>query len=161
MYAAFPDLPADAGVTARVLDLLPQLEAGAFADRDAASRALAAAGPPGVLAVLRLDSAAGPELGAEQRGRLNRLLDAGRRRDFPDGAAAGGDVGFLVECLDDPDRAVRDAARRALEKRLGRSVRFDAALDGEARRAAVTAVRREVLPRRAARPIPAEAPAAR
>src|SRR4051812_18425374 len=113
VYRAFADIPADPAVTQTVLALLPDLDARAFATRDAASRRLAATGRPGVLAVLRLDPAA--PLTGEQRGRLGQFVAGYRHRDDLDPAAARKDPNFLADALEYPDPAVRVAARQGLE----------------------------------------------
>jgi hypothetical protein len=147
VYTVFNELPADDAVTRRVLDLLPQLAADAFAERDAASGALAALGPAGVLAVMRLDERRTGPLTVEQRHRLRTLVAAARRLPPQfDPAGARAEPRFLADCLEDPDAAVRAAAKRDLERALGRPVEFDVNLPPEARAEAAGKVRKN-LPR--------------
>jgi hypothetical protein len=146
VYAVFDELPADGAVTAQVLALLPQLAADAFPHRDEASRALAALGPAGVLAVLRLDEARAGPLTHEQRSRLAALVNAARRippQRF-DPAAARAEPRFLADCLEDPDLAVRTAAKRELERVLARPVEYDVTLPPAARRTAADAIRKSL-----------------
>jgi hypothetical protein len=124
VYRAFDDIQPDPAVAAAVARLLPALDAESFAQRDRAARDLAALGPAGVLAALRLDRRG---LTPAQRSALDgfiasRTLDP--RRSVAD---ARKDPEFLLKCLGYPDKAVRPAARDALEKLAGRKV-----TDGEA-----------------------------
>jgi hypothetical protein len=56
------------------------------------------------------------------------------------------DVAFLVDCLDDDDRAVRAAAKAALERRAGKQIAFDVSLEGADRAAAIDRVRGSIEP---------------
>jgi hypothetical protein len=153
VYRAFPDIPADPAATQKVLALLPELDARAFATRDAASRRLAATGRPGVLAVLRLDPA---PLTDEQRGRLGQFVAGYRHRDDLDPAAARKDPSFLADALEYPDPVVRAVARRALEAVLGKPIAFDVNLSGDELTAAVDAIRKQIAERAAAATQPAK-----
>jgi len=141
VYVTFPQIPADEQVTRKIRALLPDLDSDAFPVRDAASTQLAALGPAGVLAALRMDWT---ELSDEQRSRLLALVNDHHRREVPDPAAARRDLNFLADCLEYDDPAVRSAAREAIEQTLGQPVSFDVQSTGDARIAAVDAVRKQI-----------------
>jgi hypothetical protein len=155
VYAAFREIPADPAVAARLAELLPDLNAAEAGVRDAAADRLTALGPAGVLAALRADVSG---LSAEQRGQLGRLVAAHRRRDRPP-ADPRADPSFLLDALEYPDRAVRSAAKAALEAAVGERLAFDPSLDGPSLGLAADEVRRRVQERLAAGTDPATRPA--
>jgi hypothetical protein len=120
VYRAFSTIPADPRATQQLRALLPALDAAGAAEREAASAALAALGPPGVLATARFDRS---DLTPEQRNRLDALVL--RQSTLNDPAASVNDPWFLADCLDDPDLRVRSAARAALRAATGRPINFD------------------------------------
>jgi hypothetical protein len=158
VYAVFSELPADEVVSRRVIELLPELAADEQGRRDAASRALAVLGPAGVLAVMRLDEQSAGPLTGEQHSRLRALLDAAHHlpRATFDRTAARADARFLADCLENPDIAVRAAAKRELGRVLGREIDYDVNLPPDARHAAADAVRQRLPkpPAPATRPSP-------
>ena len=140
-YATFEQIPADAGVTDRIGALLPQMDDAAADRRAGAVRELEAMGRGAVLAALRMSR---DGLSHEQAGRLNAFVASrGGRRDF-DAAAARRDVSFLLACLDFDDAAVRTAAKAQIEQLAGAKVLFDVALEGDARTAAIEALRKQL-----------------
>jgi hypothetical protein len=141
VYVMFPQIPADEQVMRKIRALLPDLDSDAFPVRDTASTQLAALGPPGVLAALRMDWS---ELSDEQRSRLLALVNDNHRREMPDVAAARKDLNLLADCLEYDDPAVRAAAKAAIEQALGQPVSFDVQSSGDARTDAVDAVRKQI-----------------
>jgi hypothetical protein len=137
VYRAFNDIPADAAMTRQVAALLPQLEAESPAARDAASAKIEALGPPGVLALLRMDRA---EWTPEQTARLATIVQ--RQSTLSDPTAWRRDIYFLTDCLDDADPAVRQAALRAVNAVAGREVDFDVDAASQARLAAAQEILR-------------------
>jgi hypothetical protein len=120
VYRAFPAIPADPGATQKLIALLPPLDAVGAAEREAASAALAALGPPGVLAAARFDRS---DLTPEQRSRLDALVL--RESTLNDPLASVKDPWFLADCLEDSDLRVRTAARERLSAATGRAIHFD------------------------------------
>jgi hypothetical protein len=122
-YRVFTQIPADPKITARLLALLPGLTSEESEARDRATKELFALGRAGALAAIRFD----PELLVpEQATRLGELIMAHSRMTLEDPAEAAKDVYFLIDCLEDQERAVRVAAAEALEKLLSRKIGFDA-----------------------------------
>src|SRR5206468_617377 len=64
VYSVFTEIAADPQTTARIDELLPDLDSDAFHVRDAAGKQLLEMGPPAVLAALRKHPA---ELSSEQQ----------------------------------------------------------------------------------------------
>ena len=128
VYRAFTTIPSDPAVTAQLKAILPDLDADAAPQRNAASAKLDHLGRAGVLAALRLDPS---ELTPEQRGRIDAMID--RNSLWPDPASAPTattattttDPHFLADCLADEDAAVRRAALAALQKLAGREIAFN------------------------------------
>jgi len=121
VYRAFTAIAPDPAITAQLKSILPDLDADAAPQRNAASAKLDHLGRVGVLAALRLDPS---ELSPEQRGRIDALVD--RNSLWPDPAtSAATDPHFLADCLGDDDAAVRRAALAALQKLAGRDIAFD------------------------------------
>ena len=140
VYRAFPEIPADPEVVGKADALLPRLESPDAEDREAASAALEALGSPGVHAAMKLDRA---HLSPEQASRLDRLV-AAHSIFAPDAAKARSDPGFLLDCLDDADRAVRSAAQHALEKLLGKPIDYSPDLPKAKRAEAIAGIRKLV-----------------
>ena len=141
VYRLFSQIPADPKVTARLLALLPGLTSEESEARDRATKDLFALGRAGALAAMRFD----PELLVpEQATRLGELIMAHSRMTLEDPAEAAKDVYFLIDCLEDEERAVRLAASEALEKMLSRKIGFDADGAVSVRRAFAEALRARV-----------------
>ena len=122
VYRVFPEIPADPTVTARIVALLPALMSDNPEQRDAATLALHAAGPDGALAAMRLDR---DSLFPEQQNRLSTFLSLQTHMTIDDPAQAAKDPLFLIDCLEDDDESVRQAAKIALEKVIGRPIDFN------------------------------------
>lgn len=122
IFLAFPEIAPDPAAVSALQRIVPELDADDPADREAASEKLAALGPPGVLAALRLDES---DLADEQKLRLRALFHANRRRPDLSPAAARRDPPFLLDCLESPDPRVRSAALSAWHELPGHGVRFD------------------------------------
>lgn len=144
VYRVFDHIPADAEVLNRLqTKLLPQLDAALFTEREAAHDALARLGRAGVLAVLRTPK---EHLSEEQVNRLGRFLADHVKLQVEDAAAARRDVDFLLDCLSDEDRRVREAALEALNELADKPLKFE--LDAPQSVAAAAAERlRPLLPK--------------
>jgi hypothetical protein len=138
IYRVFPDIPAEPTVTARVLALLPALMSDNPEQRDAATLALHATGPAGALAAMRLDR---ESLFPEQQNRLSMFMSLQTHMTIEDPAQAAKDPLFLVDCLEDDDPAVRQAAKSALEKTIGRPIEYDPSAPPEKRAGRADALR--------------------
>ena len=106
VYRAFPEMPADATAAAAVAAEVPKLASGDPRVRQRASDTLAALGPRGVQAVLRLDRS---RLPPEAAARVADLIAAATTDPRPADALRA-DPNFLLDCLNDPDANVRAAA---------------------------------------------------
>src|SRR5206468_6084791 len=122
VYSVFTEIAADPQTTARIDELLPDLDSDAFHVRDAAGKQLLEMGPPAVLAALRKDP---DELSSEQRAQLGRLISTHRRPVETPATEPRQDPVFLADCLEYDDLSVRQAAKAALEKVLGGPISFD------------------------------------
>jgi hypothetical protein len=143
VYAAFTEIRPDPVVDARLREILERLGSDEYAVRDRASRDLADLGTPGVLAAVRRD---GPGIAPEARARLEAFIAANSGMSSEQVVAARRDPTFLIECLDDEDRAVRLAAKGALEKLLGKAVTFDVDAGPTARVGAIEGLYKKVTP---------------
>jgi len=118
--------------------LLPALDSDSFVDRARALESLQRIGLPVAVAIRHLDRT---RLSDQQ----NLLLDAAMAPFTPQrGADVGrlrGDIDFLLDCLYCEDGAIRAAALDALQKKVGRLVKFDINADLPARSAAIDAMR--------------------
>ena len=147
-YRAFAEVPADPEMMRRLRGVLERFESPDATERENAGGQLAALGPGGVLAALRMDREG---LMPEQRSRLNDFVGAYDDGRFG-GAASLKDVSFLIDCLEFEDVRVRRAARDRLAGVLGREVDFDVEVDAEARAAAADRLREEQAKAAATRP---------
>ena len=139
VYRVFNELPLDGDVARQVLELLPALDSISFPERTAASERLAALGRAGVHAVLKLDRSL---LSFEQNDRIESFLASERHRLPEDPATLRRNPSFLIDCLEDPDPAVRAAAKSSLERVVGHAVEFDASeTDADARAKAADELR--------------------
>jgi hypothetical protein len=142
VYRVFESIRPDPAAAGQVAKLVARLDAESFKDREQASEGLAKMGAPAVLAVLRMDLSWGS---AELKARVARFL-GDQSNAAADARQAAKDPHFLIDCLDDEDVKVRQAARDALAKLLGRTIDFDLSLSGEARSKAVDALRQRLAP---------------
>jgi hypothetical protein len=122
VYRVFTQIPADPRTTGRIFALLPALVSDVQEIRDRATRDLLALGPAGALAALRTDAEV---LLPEQANRLGELIKTHSRMTIEDPARSAADPSFLIDCLEDDDKAVRAAAKESLEKVLARAINFD------------------------------------
>jgi hypothetical protein len=132
VYRAFESIPADSAALERVKRIVESFDALEPATRDAASAQLNQLGRAEVLAAVRIDRT---ELSAEQSSRLDAFV--ARNSTLADIAAARRDPLFLIDCLEDDDRAVRTAALLQLRQAGGgHEVEFDIDAPAEQRAAA-------------------------
>jgi hypothetical protein len=141
VYRTFTTIPADPAVTRRIDVLLPGLSSIDPVERDRATESLRELGAPGVLAALRYDR---DLLLPEQGNRLSDFVNVQSPVTVGNPSDFDRDENFLLDCLDDDDRAVRAAAKAALEKLLGRSVAFDPAAPVNVRTQAAEALRQKL-----------------
>jgi hypothetical protein len=141
VYRAFQSIPADSGALERVRRIVDSFEALEPAAREAASVQLNQLGRAEVLAAARIDRM---ELSAEQSLRLDAFI--ARHATVTDVAAALRDPLFLIDCLEDEDRAVRAAALLQLSHLGGgHEVAFDIDAPPDQRAAAAAALASEFL----------------
>ena len=141
LYSVFSEIPADAKAVQAVKDLLPQLDADAYEKRQAASVELAKLGPPGVLAVLRMDLAAMSE---EQKARCRAFVNSYRQSDGEnDWDQKRKEPYFLLDAMEDDDAAVRSAAKNQLQKVLGHEVNVDVLAAADVRSKAMDQLRKD------------------
>ncbi len=132
------DLKPDDATLKEVRALLPALDSNSFQERDRALQSLREKGLPVAVAITHLD-----------RGKLsdqqNMLLDTAMASFQPQRGADLGkwrnDQDFLLDCLYTENLPIRTAALEALEKKLGKRVKFDVTADFDTRRAAIDAMR--------------------
>ena len=120
----------DAATAGRVQQLVAQLDADDFHDRDGAEAQLRAMGPVAAVAVGRIDVAT---LSPEQRARTAAVVRHFRPVTGADAARLGDNVDFLLNCLRDDDPFVIRAALGRLRTVVGHEVVFDTAAKGQAR----------------------------
>ncbi|HZL34231.1 MAG TPA: hypothetical protein VFC78_02910 [Tepidisphaeraceae bacterium] len=142
VYTAFSDIPASANAVDALRQLLPDLDADDPTQRDSASVRLAQLGAPGVLAALRLDESG---LSDEQKVRVRVFVAAYRHERSMQPAGALEAPGFLIDCLEYPDPAVRAAAKARLQQQIGRPIAFDPSQVGEIAAKATDALRIQLL----------------
>ena len=143
------DVRVDPATAAKVQKLVAQLDADDSHDRDVAGEELKALGPVAAVAVGRMKV---DDLSPEQRGRTAAVLRYFRPVTASDAARLRGDVGFLLNCLNDPDRFVTRVALEQLHHVVGHPVAFEPILAGQPRRDAVWKLRGELASRAATRP---------
>jgi hypothetical protein len=136
-----PDVQPDPAIRAKVLQLLPELGAQSFRQRQAATQALKDLGDPGALVLMRLDPASMAE---EQRARIQELLAAYRTLSSEQIAALRQDGDFLLDCVNSESAELRAAALEALKQKLGRTVELPA--DARARATAIAELRKQLSP---------------
>ena len=148
VYRAFESIPADSAALERVKRIVDTFDALEPAVREAASQQLNQLGRAEVLAAARLDRT---ELSAEQSLRLDAFV--ARHSAVTDIAAARRDVLFLIDCLEDDDRAVRAAALLQLRQTSGPAIEFDLDAPAEQRATAAAALVTPFLPPRRDDPV--------
>jgi hypothetical protein len=153
VYRAFESIPADSAALERVKRIVDSFDALEPAAREAASQQLNQLGRAEVLAAVRLDRT---ELSAEQSLRLDAFV--ARHSGVSDLGAARRDPLFLVDCLEDDDRAVRAAALLQLRQVTGQAIEFDLDAAPAQRAAAAAALVTQFLPPRPPRPQPSPDP---
>ena len=141
VYRAFDNIPADSATLEQVTRLLEDLDALEPATREAASRRLERLGRAGVLAAARINRT---DLSAEQALRLDAFI--ARNITIADAASARDDPLFLLDCLEDEDRAVRSAALEQLRRVTGRAIDFDIDAPASGRAAAADSLAKEFAP---------------
>lgn len=147
VYKVFTQIQADPKVSGQIDALLPSLISSEAAEREKAAAQLAKLGAPGALAALRYDPSA---LAPEQQSRLDDLIQAHSRMVIDDPAAALADADFLLDCIENEDQTIRNLAKGALEKTLGRKVNIDTKVVGKKLELAVDGVRKELAKTRKA-----------
>ena len=134
----------DEATAARVRQLVAQLDADDFRDRDDAGERLRAMGPIAAVALGRMDAA---KLSPEQRARTAAVLRHFRPVTDADAQRLRGNVDFLLNCLNDTDPFVSRIALDRVRAVVGHDVPFDPRLTGRPRREAVWRLRCELAPR--------------
>jgi hypothetical protein len=145
VYRAFELIPADSAALERVKRIVDSFDALEPAAREAASQQLNQLGRAEVLAAARLDRT---ELSAEQSLRLDAFV--ARHSAVTDIAAGRRDPLFLIDCLEDDDRAVRAAALLQLRQAAGHAIEFDLDATPEQRADAAAALVAQFVPARPA-----------
>ncbi|MGN6625874.1 MAG: hypothetical protein ACTHLN_04580 [Tepidisphaeraceae bacterium] len=112
VYRAFADLPAEADMTRAIKALAPRLAARDPQERSRASAQLQSLGRRGVEAAMRMDRT---RFAPEAANRLEAYI-RDNTRDARPPEALRKDAGFLLDCLSDPDPAVRAAAGACVGK---------------------------------------------
>jgi hypothetical protein len=140
VYRAFESIPADSAATERVKRIVDTFDALEPSIREAASAQWNQLGRAEVLAAARLDRT---ELSAEQSLRLDAFI--ARHSTVTDIAAARRDPLFLIDCLEDEDRAVRAAALIRLRQTTHQPIDFDIDAPREQRAAAAAALALQFL----------------
>ena len=134
VYRVFDSIPPDPAVAEKVAQLVAEFDQLDPAVRESAFARLEALGPPAVLAAVRFDRTG---LAPEQRSRLDGFVADWSLRQgdgtLREASALRRDVAFLLDCLDDDDRAVRLAALELLRTQTGRPIEFDPDASPEAR----------------------------
>jgi hypothetical protein len=143
VYRMFESIPADSAALERVKRIVDSFDALEPVAREAASQQLNQLGRAEVLAAARLDRT---ELSAEQSLRLDAFV--ARHSAVSDIAAARRDPLFLIDCLEDDDRAVRAAALLQLRQTTGQPIEFDLDAPAEQRAIAAAALVTQFLPAR-------------
>lgn len=141
VYRVFTEIPADAKVVSQVEALLPDLASPKPDVRKKATDKLAALGPAGVLAAERMNA---DLLAPEQAFRLGELVASQTRIIVDDPAEVAKDPDFLMDCLEDDDLAVRQAARDSLAKLLNKPVDVDINAPAAKRAAAIDKYRAKI-----------------
>ena len=147
IYRAFETIVPDAVAVEEVERLVEQFDALDPAVRQSASARLESLGRPGVLAAVRFDRAG---LSPEQRSRLDGFIarHALRRGDgrLADPSLLRRDLAFLIDCLEDQDNAVRQAALQALRLQTGKPIDFDLDAPPAVRHTAASVLAKTLLP---------------
>jgi hypothetical protein len=132
------DLKPDQQTVTDVQAILPALDSDSFQDRDGALQTLGEKGLPVAVAISHLDRS---KLSDQQNMMLDTAMSAFRPQRGADLGKLRNDQDFLLDCLYTEDLAIRTAAHEALQKKLGRVVKFDLEADFATRSAAIDAMR--------------------
>jgi hypothetical protein len=143
-WQVFADIyqpPAD--VAAKVKDVVKQLDAENFQQREAASKQLAELGQPAALILMRQPRAG---LSDELLGRIDAFLAKFRTVSDAEAAHLRQDTGFLLDCLYSEDEPIRAKALAELRQLTGKPLAFDLSSDPEQRLAAIAKLREQLTP---------------
>jgi hypothetical protein len=143
-WQVFSDLwQPDATVTRRVQELLPQLNASNYHQRDAALGQLRELGRNGAAALIHLNRA---QLTPEQNARVDLALVPYAQLSMSEAARRRSDPGFLLDCLYSEDVSLRKVAIDRLRQIIRPDIQFDVNADAETRIAAIQSLRPQLLP---------------
>lgn len=132
----------DDKLLAHVRQLVRQLDADAFADRESAARQLASLGAPAALALRSLGTSG---LSPEQLTRVEALLSPWQTLADEQAIRLRSDPFFLLDCLYSDDLQIRTWAHAELDRVLARRIPFDLSAPDDTRRQAVRKLRSELL----------------
>jgi hypothetical protein len=133
----------DAELTRGVEQLVVQLNADEFRQREGAEQRLLELGPPAAVVLSRLDrSALSPQQGSSVDSILARFMPLQRQEVLE----LRDDTGFLIDVLGADDASLRKLALDRLSKLHGKSITFDANLDSTRRQQAIEKLREELIP---------------
>lgn len=132
------DAQPDPQLIARVKQIVTRLDSDDFREREAGAADLKRLDERAVTALTRLDRGA---LSPEQNSRIDSFLSACKPVSDDDARRLRDDVDFLIDCLHDEDDFIVRSALARWRELSGREIRFDNTLRGDARRAAVNALR--------------------
>ncbi|HEV8605277.1 MAG TPA: hypothetical protein VGQ99_07930 [Tepidisphaeraceae bacterium] len=132
------DLKPDQQTLKDLQAILPALDSDSFQDRDGALQTLQQKGLPVAVAISHLDRS---KLSDQQNMMLDTAMAAFQPQRNSDLSRLRSDLDFLLDCLYTEDLAIRAAAHEALQKKLGRVVKFDLEADFATRSAAIDAMR--------------------
>ncbi len=132
------ELKPDEKTLNEVRDLLPGLDSDSFQNRDLALRALRQKGLPLTIAIAHLDRT---KLSDQQNTLLDTAISPFHPPPGADLTRLRADSDFLLDCLYSDDLPIRKAAHEALQKKLGRTLKFDLQADFPTRSAAIDVLR--------------------
>jgi hypothetical protein len=133
---------------ARLNALLVQFNSSQFSQRQSAQESLRQIGEP---AALMLRSADRRQWTAEQNSRVNKFLADFFPLSDDQAKKLGRDVNFLLDCLTSDDPALRTATLVHLNRLLGKKIECNLDQSPAQRLAAVSALRRQLIPQSATR----------
>jgi hypothetical protein len=135
--------PVDPKAQQRVNELLPALDADAFAERQAAVEALKQLGSEGALVLMKLDRAT---LSPEQRAQIDQVLAHYKQASARDVSALADDLDFLLDVLLTDNADLRALALARLKQKTDQPIDFDPAADPATRTQRVIELRAALLP---------------
>lgn len=141
VYRLFPEIPSNPKAVRELETLLLKLDAPDYAEREAASRALAGASKPVILAAVRRSK---NDLSEEAHNRLDTFLAAQTSLSLDDIGASRSDPYLLLDCCEDEDPAVRTAAHARLSELLRAKIDFDPSAAPAVRAKSIEAMRAQV-----------------